>query len=61
MSQSYGKQRDTNTVCSCMMPFHPAANAHSKSLDAVGIWVLVAEALKSSNLGHEGRRSLRCR
>lgn len=61
MSQSYRKARDTNSTCSCTMPFHPAASAHSRSWV---VWVLPA-GLRPSKLAVRtwriDRRSLRCR
>lgn len=34
MLQAYGKAGDANTVCTCILPFHPEDSAHPKSLDA---------------------------
>lgn len=64
MSQSYGKARDTNTMYSCTMPFHPASSAHSRSCHSAGIWVLAAGLRPSKpamRTWRIGRRSLRCR
>lgn len=42
MLQACGKARDANKICTCILPFHPAASACSKSLDMVVGQVLAA-------------------
>ena len=56
MPQAYGKAREANTVCTCILPFHPAASVHSESLDAgLRPWKAAVRTWRI------GRRSFRCR
>lgn len=53
---AYGKARDDNMVCTCVLPFHPAVSTCSKSLGAV-VWVrywLLGWGLGRWQWGHEG-------
>lgn len=64
MLQAYGKARDAKKICTCILPFHPAASARSKSLDMVVGQVLAAglRPWKAAvMMWRIGRRSLRCR
>lgn len=64
MLQAHGKARDAKKICTCILPFHPAASARSKSLDMVVGQVLAAglRPWKAAvMMWRISRRSLRCR